>query len=68
VRVLSPDDARGLEFDAVLVIEPADFPRHHDHDGALYTSLTRANKELSIVHAKPPPAAHKRAASSSRDR
>lgn len=50
VQIFSPERARGLEFDAVVVIEP----RHYDHDngrhGQLYTSLTRANRELAVVY------------------
>lgn len=56
VKVLGPNHARGLEFDAVVVVEPADFPRNdHRRQGLLYTALTRANKELVIVHSKPLP-------------
>ncbi|NRQ50408.1 AAA family ATPase [Aeromicrobium stalagmiti] len=51
-----PTSSRGIEFDAVIVVEPANFPagfagRH----GPLYTSLTRANRELIVVHEKPLP-------------
>ena len=55
VRVLSADDARGLEFDAVVVVEPTDFPKNLGRHGLLYTSLTRANRSLAVVHAKPLP-------------
>lgn len=52
VSLLSHDQARGLEFDAVVVVEPADFPTVEGEDrfGSLYTSLTRANKELVVVN------------------
>lgn len=51
VQVLPPNHARGLEFDAVVVVEPGDFGRNdHRRYGLLYTALTRANKELVIVH------------------
>jgi hypothetical protein len=53
ITVLRPDDARGLEWDAVIVVEPADFPQSSGRQGALYTALTRANRELAIVHSKP---------------
>lgn len=57
VQVLGPNNARGLEFDAVVVIEPADFvPNDHRRYGLLYTALTRANKELVVVHSKALPA------------
>jgi len=57
IRLLTHDQARGLEFDAVIVVEPADFPtvEGEAHLGSLYTSLTRANKELVVVHHKPLP-------------
>lgn len=50
VTVAIPDDARGLEFDAVVVVEPSDFPQNLGRKGPLYTALTRANRELSVVH------------------
>jgi len=52
VTVLSSNEARGLEFDAVIVAEPTDFPKNDRRYGPLYTALTRANKELVIVHTK----------------
>lgn len=53
--VLPPDKARGLEFDGVVVVEPADFPQNLGRNGPLYTSLTRATKELVVVHSKAMP-------------
>lgn len=50
IRVLAPDAARGLEFDAVVVVEPSEFPKNFGRHGPLYTALTRANRELVIVH------------------
>ncbi len=55
MRVLRPEEARGLEFDAVVVVEPSDFPEKVGRHGTLYTSLTRANQELVVVHSKPLP-------------
>lgn len=53
VVVLPPNQTRGLEFDAVIVVEPDDFPRNdHRRHGLLYTALTRPNKELVVVHSK----------------
>jgi len=52
--LLSPTQARGIEFDAVVVVEPAEFPRTTlIGNGPLYTALTRANQQLVIVHDKP---------------
>ncbi|MFM8858217.1 MAG: ATP-binding domain-containing protein [Actinomycetota bacterium] len=55
VNILVPDAARGLEFDAVVVVEPAAFPTRYGRLGTLYTALTRANRELAVVHATPLP-------------
>jgi DNA helicase II / ATP-dependent DNA helicase PcrA len=60
VAVIDPDEARGIEFDAVIVVEPADFPQNYGRQGPLYTALTRPNRELAIVHAKPLPDALRR--------
>lgn len=48
--------ARGLEFDAVVVVEPSSFPKNYGRHGPLYTALTRANRELIVVHSKQLPA------------
>lgn len=53
--VLPPDKARGLEFDGVVVVEPAAFPQNLGRNGPLYTSLTRATKELAVVYSKAMP-------------
>jgi DNA helicase II / ATP-dependent DNA helicase PcrA len=60
VTVIDPDEARGIEFDAVLVVEPADFPQNYGRRGPLYTGLTRPNRELAILHTKPLPDALRR--------
>ena len=52
IGVLDPDAARGLEFDAVVVVEPDDFPMNYGRRGPLYTALTRGNRELSILYSK----------------
>ncbi|MCV7322324.1 AAA family ATPase [Mycolicibacterium confluentis] len=53
VVVLVPNHARGLEFDAVIVVEPDEFPvNDHRRHGLLYTALTRPNKELVVVHSR----------------
>ncbi|WP_114202004.1 UvrD-helicase domain-containing protein [Janibacter anophelis] len=51
-KIVTPTTARGVEFDAVVVVEPGDFPRNLGRVGQLYTSLTRANRELAVVHHK----------------
>lgn len=60
VTVLLPPEAKGLEFDAVVVVEPAAFLVDDDDDVGgrlLYIALTRAVQELSIVHSAPLPVA-----------
>ena len=52
VVVLSVRQAKGLEFDSVIVAEPgqilAESPRGHSD---LYVALTRATQRLGVVHA-----------------
>ena len=57
VTLLDPPEAKGLEFDAVVVVEPSAI--HTDERGGrlLYIALTRAVQALAIVHAEPLPAA-----------
>ena len=50
VVLLDPKQAKGLEFDSVLVVEPA---RYGTSD--LYVSLTRATQRLGILHTEPLP-------------
>jgi DNA helicase IV len=56
VAVLAVADAKGLEFDAVVVVEPAEIlggsPRGAND---LYVALTRATKRLGVVHSGPLP-------------
>ncbi|HLU41387.1 MAG TPA: ATP-binding domain-containing protein, partial [Microthrixaceae bacterium] len=57
VAVLEPPTAKGLEFDAVVVVEPADF-LVDGPTGArlLYVAMTRSVQHLSVLHADPLPA------------
>ncbi|GGD24674.1 UvrD-helicase domain-containing protein [Nocardioides daphniae] len=64
VRLYAPEDARGLEFDAVVVVEPGAFPENLGRTGQLYTSLTRANRELAVIWHRNMPDALRRAARS----
>ncbi|WP_235878728.1 RNA polymerase recycling motor ATPase HelR [Saccharopolyspora karakumensis] len=55
---VSPADTKGLEFDAVLVVEPARILAESPRGGAeLYVALTRATQRLGILHQDPLPAA-----------
>jgi hypothetical protein len=57
VVVLSPDEAKGLEFDAVVVVEPAAIVDECEHGlRALFVALTRCTNRLALVHARPLPA------------
>jgi superfamily I DNA/RNA helicase len=56
VAVLTVADAKGLEFDTVLVVEPgeilAESPRGPSD---LYVALTRATRRLGVIHTGRPP-------------
>ena len=56
VAVLEPAEAKGLEFDHVVVVEPADLVTA-DRAGLrlLYVTIPRTTKTLTVVHARPLP-------------
>ena len=51
IAELEIDQAKGLEFDAVIVLEPADFS-----PGELYVALTRTTDRLVLIHSDELPA------------
>jgi DNA helicase IV len=56
VSVIPVGSVKGLEFDGVVVVEPAQIADESPQGlRALYVSLTRATKRLTIVHAEPLP-------------
>jgi DNA helicase IV len=56
VSVLAVDDAKGLEFDALIVVEPALLVEQACQGlRALYVALTRSIRRLAIVHSAPLP-------------
>lgn len=56
ISVLTPEEAKGLEFDVVVVVEPFDIAgRTQAGLRSLYICLTRATKELIVLHSKPLP-------------
>jgi DNA helicase IV len=56
VTLLPPPATKGLEFDAVVVVEPGRIVEEADGDlRLLYVVLTRAVQQLSVVHAGPLP-------------
>jgi DNA helicase IV len=56
IAVLTVDDARGLEFDSVVVVEPSGIEAESGLR-AIYVAITRATRALTIVHNEPLPAA-----------
>jgi DNA helicase IV len=54
IAVLTVGDARGLEFDSVVVVEPAAIEAESGLR-ALYVAITRATRALTLVHAEPLP-------------
>jgi DNA helicase IV len=56
LTLLSPRAVKGLEFDAVLVVEPGRIVTEEDSGlRVLYVVLTRAVQHLTIIHAEPLP-------------
>lgn len=57
VSVIDAASAKGLEFDAVVLVEPAAMIDAWTHGArVLYVALTRAVQQLHIIHARPLPA------------
>ncbi len=56
VTLLALEDAKGLEFDAVVVVEPAAVVELPQGMRALYVALTRCTRRLAVVHDRPLPA------------
>lgn len=59
VTVMTPAESKGLEFDAVIVVEPSRIVGHHDESERglreLYVAVTRATQRLSVIHSTPLP-------------
>jgi DNA helicase IV len=55
VAVVSPTGVKGLEFDAVVVVEPALIAGRDSGLRHLFVSLTRAVQHLGVVHTRPLP-------------
>jgi len=54
--VIAAPDAKGLEFDHVVVVEPAMIAQQEPSGlGQLYVAITRCTQSLTIVHADPIP-------------
>lgn len=51
INVASPEEAKGLEFDAVIVVQPEDIVAEDDQgQRMLYVALTRTTQYLTVVH------------------
>jgi superfamily I DNA/RNA helicase len=55
IALLVPREAKGLEFDHVVVVEPALVADGHQGLRELYVALTRPTKTLVVLHARPLP-------------
>ncbi|MBD5788115.1 AAA family ATPase [Cellulosimicrobium terreum] len=55
VEVLGPVEVKGLEFDAVVLVEPAELVRGRSGASDLYVAATRPTQRLVVVHARPLP-------------
>ncbi|TQJ61656.1 DNA helicase IV [Arthrobacter sp. SLBN-83] len=57
IVVISPREAKGLEFDGVVVLEPSAMLNHeHGKVGDLYVAMTRATQRLRLIASQPVPA------------
>jgi DNA helicase IV len=57
VALLTPRQAKGLEFDHVIVVEPALVAAREHGLRHLYVALTRPTKTLVVIHSRPLPEA-----------
>ncbi|MFD6445735.1 hypothetical protein ACFWEJ_11560, partial [Promicromonospora sp. NPDC060204] len=52
VTVLAPRETKGLEFDAVVLVEPAAIAEGAGGTSDLYVAMTRPTQRLVVVHAR----------------
>lgn len=55
-RLLTPSDSKGLEFDAVIVVDPHEIVSVPRGWNALYVAMTRCTQELGLIAFGPGPA------------
>jgi DNA helicase IV len=55
VALVRPEEAKGLEFDAVIIVEPSELAATAGGAGLLYIALTRAVPHLTVLHERPLP-------------
>jgi DNA helicase IV len=51
IAVMTAQDAKGLEFDSVVIVEPAELIDAHGA-GDLYVAMSRSTQHLGVVHAR----------------
>lgn len=54
VPVITPRQAKGLEFDAVALVGPAQIAEETSGGSALYVALTRATRDLAVIDVEEP--------------
>ncbi|MEZ5169598.1 MAG: UvrD-helicase domain-containing protein [Acidimicrobiia bacterium] len=59
IALVTPTEAKGLEFDHVILVEPSDIVGDDRRAGLrrLYVCLTRATSTLTVIHSQPLPEA-----------
>jgi DNA helicase IV len=55
IAVMTAQDAKGLEFDAVVIVEPAELIDAHGA-GDLYVAMSRPTQHLGVIHCRHLPA------------
>lgn len=55
IRCLTPAASKGMEFDAVVVVEPAEILECEHGLGLLYVAVTRTTDRLVLLHNRPLP-------------
>lgn len=55
VSVIISTESKGLEYDAVVLVQPAGILAEHDNPSDLYVAMTRPTKELVVIHSEPLP-------------
>lgn len=55
IVIFTPRESKGMEFDSVIVVEPADIVAADGGLSLLYVALTRSTDRLTIAHQKPLP-------------
>ncbi|WP_191562884.1 HelD family protein [Janibacter melonis] len=54
INVMTPEQSKGLEFDAVVVVDPERVAQMEHGHRLLYVAMTRATQHLTVVHSGSP--------------